>query len=372
MHFRLLNLLVPVFLLSQALFSPAAGEIRAKQQNSDNQPDGIANRSFASERVSLDSIFGVSSTTATPLQIESPILDPYRSSQNANSLYQLNPGHPQIPAPAATPKCNLDEPIARFRRGFLQGIQIQQGSLGGGNSETLSMHHVAAAVSVAVPLGSTDNLVVVTPNFRADLINAPAAMDVPDSLYETGVKFFWQKPVSESVGSMILVAPSIRSDFATTDNAFRIFGMAMLTWKAIPNELSLSAGVVYLDRSDYLALPGVGLLWTPNPRWKIDIQFPQPRVSYRVAKDEMRSESWVYLAGGFGGNTWAATRSGGISDELTISDIRMVLGFERIFAGNKGWFAEAGMAFARKYEYLKLGVENELDSASLIRGGITF
>ena len=349
-------------------------------------------QSLVGQATSVEQLFASSSRVIDPAQIESPVLDPYRSGRpeaGPRGFESIEWGHQQLGEPqrgfsahgylpqacADSSACvtdGCDQPIPRFRKGFLQAVQVQYGTLGGGNADTISMYHAVTSVSVAVPLGSTDNVLVVTPNFRVDFLSSPATIDVPEALYETGVKFFWQRPINETLGRMILLAPSIRSDFETSDNAFRIFGMAMLTWQTIPNELTLSAGVVYLDRADIVALPAVGLLWTPTPRWRFDIQFPQPRISYRVSKNGMESESWAYLSGGFGGNTWAATRAGGIADELTISDLRVMVGFERIFSGNKGWFAEAGLAFARQYEYLGLNVENELDAVTFLRGGITF
>ncbi len=357
----------------------------------------VVQPSLVGQATPVEQLFASSSRTINPAQIESPVLDPYRSGQpgtrprsfDSMARDSIHRGHPQfnetqdgfdphgyLPQSCADSSASMmngcDQPIPRFRNGFLQAVQVQYGTLGGGNPDTISMYHAVTSVSVAVPLGSTDNVLVVTPNFRVDFLSAPATIDVPEALYETGVKFFWQRPINETMGRMVLLAPSIRSDFETSENAFRIFGMAMLTWQTIPNELTLSAGVVYLDRADIVALPALGLLWTPTPRWRFDIQFPQPRISYRVAKNGMESESWAYLSGGFGGNTWAATRAGGIADELTISDLRAAVGFERIFAGNKGWFAEAGLAFARQYEYLGLNVENELDAVTFLRGGITF
>ncbi|MCA9033583.1 MAG: hypothetical protein KDA91_00575 [Planctomycetaceae bacterium] len=311
-------------------------------------------------------LFGKQATAIVPVsansQIESPILDP------------LRPSSPGAYPPGLTTSHAPDDfgPIPRFRKSLLQSIQVQQGNIGGGATESLGLHYVSTLVSLAVPLGSKDNILGVMPNFKADFISAPATMDVPDALFETGVKFFYQKPLSERVGTTILFAPSARTDFRTSEKSFRIFGMAMLTWEVVPEELTLSAGLVYLDRADYPAIPGFGVLWTPNPLWRIDVQFPQPRISYRLSKVGMESESWLYVSGGFGGNTWAAIRQDGTTDEITISDLRAAIGYEKVLAGNKGWFAEVGLAFARKYKWQKLNVENELDAASMIRGGITF
>ncbi len=264
-----------------------------------------------------------------------------------------------------------DRPIPRFRQGALQGISVSAGRIAG-SSDSLDMQHLAASVGFAVPLGSFENLLLVSPMFRTDFLDAPTGADLPDTLYETGLKFFHRREISDRLGSLFIVTPSVRSDFTTGQDAFRIFGLAMLTWQTVPDRLTLSGGFVYLDRSDITALPAVGLLWTPTPQWSIDLQFPQPKVSYRVAKNGAVSESWVYLSGGFGGNTWAVTRNSGATDELTLSDLRMMVGFEKIIADNRGWFAEAGWVFDRQLEYIRVPAEQTFSDAYLLRTGISF
>lgn len=266
--------------------------------------------------------------------------------------------------------------VSRFRNGFLQGIQISTGTVGAGGSDTLSIQHVQTAVTVAVPLGNeekiTDNVLMVSPGIRADMLDAPAALDLPDTLFEPSLQFFWRRVVNDRLSSSVIFAPALRTDFETSENAFRIFGLATLNWEAVPDKLWLSGGAVYLDRADYTALPAAGLTWMPVPVLKLDIQFPQPRVSYRLNKDGADSESWLYLAGGFGGNTWAVTRNSGQADELTLSELRMVTGYERLLAGNRGGFGEIGWAFNRSAEYLKTPLEMDFQDTFVARIGITF
>ena len=264
-----------------------------------------------------------------------------------------------------------DAPVRRFRQGALQGISVSAGRIAGG-SDSLEIQYLAASVGFAVPLGSPKNLLFVSPMFRTDFLDAPSGTDVPDTLYETGLKFFHRHEISDQLGSLFIVTPSVRSDFTTGQDAVRIFGLAMLTWNTVPDKLTLSGGFVYLDRSDISALPAVGLLWTPTPRWSIDLQFPQPKISCRVAKNGADSESWIYLSGGFGGNTWAVTRNTGATDELTLSDLRMMVGFEKLIADNRGWFAEAGWVFDRELEYVRVPAEQSFSDAYLLRTGISF
>lgn len=263
--------------------------------------------------------------------------------------------------------------VTRFRNGPFQGVQAAFGTVGGGTGdEYLNNDHVMISSGVAIPLGSMENVLMISPSFRTDFLRFSEGTDLPDFLYETGVRFFWKKPVSENITSIVAVTPSIRSDFTTTDRAFRIFGLAMLTWEKIPDELSFSAGFVYLDRSDLAAIPAVGMIWKPTTDWKIDISFPQPRISRCLSRNGCVSESWAYLAGGFGGNTWAVTRLNGTTDELTLSDLRLFVGYEKLLAENRGWFVEAGWVFNRSVEYSQTAFTQDYSDALLLRGGVSF
>ncbi len=113
-------------------------------------------------------------------------------------------------------------------------------------------------------------------------------------------------------------------------------------------------------------------MWTPTPEWKFDVQFPSPRISRRVMKDGQNSETWAYLSGVFGGNTWAVERPSGTEDELTIRDLRLVIGLEQLLPENRGLFVETGYVFNRSVEYERIPSERELDSAIMLRGGISF
>lgn len=267
---------------------------------------------------------------------------------------------------------DCEAPLVRHRNGFIQGAQVNYSSIGDDPATGIAVRTVDTSAGFAIPLGSLENLISITPYFRADLLETAAIFDVPDSLYDTGVKMLWRRPISERLGSMILVTPSVRSDFQTSENAFRLFGLGLLTWQWIPKTLSISGGAVYTGREDYPVLPAMGLMWTPSPRWKYDIQFPSPRISYRLAKSGCDHETWGYVSGVFGGNTWAVKRAGGVSDELTLSDLRLVFGLEHLQPQNRSVFVEAGYVFNRSIEYTNIAFQQDLDAAMMLRMGVSF
>lgn len=263
-------------------------------------------------------------------------------------------------------------PVERFKRGFFQRASFAGGWVGTGDRSDLGISTWESSMSFAVPLGSFENLLIVTPSFRADYLDGPLTPDVPGQLYETGATFLWRKQIRERWSLMTLAAPMVRSDFESTEHAIRVFGLGLATWEWVPDELKVSFGAVYLDREDVGILPALGLQWTPEPWWQIDVMFPRPRVAYRLAKDGPRSEMWGYLGGALGGNTWSVRRADGSDDELSLRDFRLMLGIEQIRTGGGGWFAEMGYVFGRRLEYSVEMLELEFADAWMARAGVAF
>ena len=137
---------------------------------------------------------------------------------------------------------------------------------------------------------------------------------------------------------MVLFTPSVRSDFQSSQECIQTVRNGLVAVAYHADKLSMTGGAIYTGRQDYPVLPTMGLYWTPSPLWKLDIQFPSPRMSRRLLKDGDRSETWAYLSGVFGGNTWAVKRAVGQDDQLTLRDLRLVLGIEYLLRENRGVF----------------------------------
>ena len=260
-------------------------------------------------------------------------------------------------------------PVQRYKKQAIQSVSLSGGWLAAIRSNDLHTSHVKTSIGLGVPLGSFETILGVTPSFRVDWIDAASGMDVPSQLFETGVSFFYRKPISERLSAMAIVTPSIRSDFTTSDQALRVFGLGLLNWEKVADTLTLSGGVVFLGRADLPVLPAVGLTWTPDVRTKLDLRFPQARYSHRLMKEGAKSETWGYCSAGIGGNTWAVTRQSGLTDELSLRDIRVLCGIEHVTDGGGGWFCEAGFAFARKIEYERTATEVSLSDGLLLNAG---
>lgn len=268
-------------------------------------------------------------------------------------------------------------PVERFRRGFFQGGELIGGFIGDGDDPNRSVDETSweARLAFGVPLGSLDNILVVRPFFRADHINGPSVVDVPAALYSTGATLLQRKQWNQRISTILIATPSVRSDFTTSEDAFRLFGLGLVNWQC-REDLSIGLGAVYLDRADLGVLPAFGLTWTPTPWWKIDLMMPRPQINRRVWKDGGFAEAWAYAGATLGGNTWAVTRqagpASGQSDELTISGIRLFAGYEVIRTGNRGWKIEAGCVLNRSIEYESDATDVDLDDALFVEAAWRF
>lgn len=165
------------------------------------------------------------------------------------------------------------------------------GWLGTTGSNDLSSSFFETTIGLGVTLDSFDNIVGVTPSFRADFIDAAPTIDIQDEMFETGIHFFYRTPLNDRLSAMAIVKPSVCSDFTTSDQAFRVFGLGLLNWDCKPNVLSLSFGAVYLDRADLSLLPAVGLTWKPKSKTTLDLRFPESKFAYRLTKHGAESET---------------------------------------------------------------------------------
>jgi hypothetical protein len=167
------------------------------------------------------------------------------------------------------------------------------------------------------------------------------------------------------------IAPSVFTDSNNTGrHAFRLPGRALAFWK-YSESLTLTGGVLYLDRDDVQAIPSAGVLWYPRDDWKFELVAPRPRIAWRFSQDD-GSARWAYLVGEFGGGTWAIRRASGVHDVATLSDYRLMLGYERKWTSGRSWAAEAGYVFSRQSEYTSGIGDTDLPGAALVRLGATY
>ncbi|MEM9828620.1 MAG: hypothetical protein AAF958_18680 [Planctomycetota bacterium] len=283
---------------------------------------------------------------------------------------------PQSPRPRAWEDAEAEVPA--FRNQFFQGFQWDAGHLEdlGDREGGLDLSFQEARLSFGVPLGNLENILAVSPFFRTTHLNGPRTVDVPETLFDTGVALFNRKQWSPKWSTTLLVSPMVRSDFSTSEGAVRVFGLGLVNWQATPST-QYSLGVLHLDREDVGLLPAFGFVWQPTPTWRLDGMLPRPMISHRVWKQGSRGEAWASLGGSFGGNSWAVTRDSADAssreiDQLTIRDFRILGQYEVRRPGRRGWRVQAGYAFGRSFEYEQSGVDRDLDDALFLEASLRF
>jgi len=262
--------------------------------------------------------------------------------------------------------------LRRFKKQAIQSIAIGGGMLADSPKAGIDRQFTEVSIGSGIPLGSFTHLLGVTPAIRVDWLDADLPLDVPEELYEFELQLFYRRKIRERLSCFAIVSPSIRSDLSTDEDALRLFALALLHWECLPHRLTVSAGAVSLGRADLPVLPAVGLSWTPSTRSRLDLQFPRSRWLCRVAKNGGESEIWSYLSAGLGGNTWAVTRRSGMTDELSLGDVRILAGLQRLVDGGGRCFLEAGVSLARELEYARAGTHIDLPNGFLLQGGWSY
>ncbi|MGE3780107.1 MAG: hypothetical protein AB7F89_23160, partial [Pirellulaceae bacterium] len=204
------------------------------------------------------------------------------------------------------------------------------------------------------------------------LIDGPVAPDLPGQVYEAYVDFLWLPRLSPRWLGIVGVAPSYYGDFEVDESeAFRLTGKGLVRFDWIPDRFQVMLGVLYLNRNDVKLLPAGGIIWMPDDARRYELVFPRPKLAHRITVGA-HYEDWVYLAGEFGGNTYAIERVGGAADFITLRDIRVTIGLERKKNGGAGYRLEVGYVFGRRVEYDSVTPDIEADDTALVRGGFTF
>lgn len=263
----------------------------------------------------------------------------------------------------------IEEPLLKFKKQALQRVAVSGGTLLATKSQDLNSSFAEASLTVGVPLGSLENILAISPGIRVDWLDAPSSFAVPEQVYDVGLEFFHQRRLNDRWRFLGIVRPSIRSDFETNTTPVRIFGLGLFLWETIPNRLTFSVGSVYLGRPDLPPLPAAGLIWTPNNRRRLELQFPRSRWLARVARNGSHSETWINTTIGIGGNTWMVQNAIGQPEEMSLRDIRWTIGIQKSLAGGGGWFAETGLAMDRRLEFLTTENARSLSSAVVFSAG---
>ncbi len=277
--------------------------------------------------------------------------------------------------PAAKPEAKPDLPPGA-RPGIFQKASVTGAWLAPGGSGGLGIYELGGRVVLGFPFPLLHKShLVITPGFGVNYLDGPVASDLPPQVFEAYTGFRVMYPMTPKVSLAAGVTPGVYSDFKQSgDEAVRVPANAMVIVQYGP-KLKLIGGVAYLDREDINVLPMAGAIWTPCEEWRLDIVMPRPRIARRLywgGRLPADVPEWLYLGGEWGGGSWAVRRSDGSDDVATLSDYRLILGWERTADGGSDVRFEVGYVFGRQVDYLSGTPGVDPDDTILMRGGWTY
>lgn len=292
-----------------------------------------------------------------------PLSGDLPATQDAIFDAQTAPTSPPSAAPVATGEPPWIIPISpQFATTWTSGSGDQLGMLDLDGRFTLIMPRLPG--------------VMATVGYSAHILDGPVTTDLPAALYDQWIEFRWLKKFNDRWAMDLAITPSLYTDYDNlSSHSFRMMGRALALYTASP-EWQWAFGAIYLGREDLTALPAVGAIWTPNDTYKVEFLFPRPRVMRKLSSDETATR-WLYLAGEFGGGSWAIERPGVVpgtrfNDIVTYSALRLLVGYEHKRAKGFSPRIEAGWTFNRSLEYQSGLGDMDLSSAAMIRFGGSF
>ena len=281
-------------------------------------------------------------------------------------------------APPGQPRQEFEPPAGRklppgAKPGMLQQAISTITELPKLGSDGLGLTVLDQSVTLGMPAPTVDSPLLITPGFSATLVDAPAGIDLPGTLYEGYIQARWLRKIGKRFGVDLAVAPGWYSDFHNdSSQSLRITGHGFGAWEATDN-LRVVAGLIYLDRYDVNMLPAGGLVWTPADDKRFELIFPRPRLAWRFA-EHPRAAHWSYLAAEFGGNQWAMQSATGADEVVVIRDYRLIAGWERKPADlGISWRLETGYVFGRTVQYYDSDTPTaEPGNTFMVRGGVWY
>lgn len=261
--------------------------------------------------------------------------------------------------------------VTDHKNGFFQKAAFTGTYIDRGSRNSFGLNELDLSLTVAAPAPTREWPLLITPAFNIRYLDGPVTPMLPARLYETYVDFLWVPRFSERWSAVIGVAPSLYTDFEIdTSDAFRLTGKALARYDWVPEQVQVIFGVLYLNRDDIRLLPAGGVIWNPTFDRRYELIFPRPKLAHRINAGP-GYEDWLYLAGEFGGNSFAYDR-GGIVETVTLRDFRALLGLERKLNGGAGYRIEVGYVFSRTAEFASGIPDINADDTALVRGGVTY
>jgi hypothetical protein len=366
------------------------------------------NASFAAPSLSpppATGTFGAPAAPSTqPFSLPSPGAQPYYNTQP-----NLGFGTQSPPALFPNGLQGPGAPAAGFASAnplkFLQNIRFSDDHLFGDSSSSgdMRINDAFATTTIAFPnFFWTGQPWFVSPGFGYHSWSGPFGTwadgngdqqlypSLPPDAYSAFLDVGWRSSPDRAFGAELGGRVGLYSDFSSIDEeSFRPMGLALLRYNLTPT-MALKAGVSYINRADIKLLPAGGIVWTPTPKTKWDIFFPQPKLSSYLTTLG-NQDLWWYVAGEYGGGVWmvnVATANlatqGNLNDYgplertlMDINDLRVSIGIElgpqaTTSVGQRGLFFEVGYVFNREMVLVVPVQQYSLSDTWMLRGGFAY
>jgi hypothetical protein len=272
---------------------------------------------------------------------------------------------PEDLLPTETPQ------LTSHKNGFFQRLSFTATEVFPDGGDGLGILETELFAAFALPAPTTDMPLVIVPTLETDFVDSPSYVALPAQLYSPNLDLMWLPKINPSLLGIFSVGAGWYSDFKGSDDGFRLTGRAIARYDWTPDRVQLVLGVLYINRYHTKLIPAAGVIWKPNDDLNLEMTFPQAKLARRL-RCGPGFENWVYLAGGFGGNSWSIVDAAGDPDVLILKDWRLMLGWEQKRDGGAGYRIEMGYVFSREIEFALTPVTFCPDATLLLRGGLTF
>ena len=225
--------------------------------------------------------------------------------------------------------------------------------------------------------GSKSPLYII-PSYSQHVWDGPTetGFNLPGSAFSAFLDSGWSSNPEKTFGADLGVRIGVFSAFDAIDNdSVRYQGKAMGRVRLTPTA-TFRAGVAYLDRVKIKLLPAVGILCFPNPDTRLDLFFPEPKLSH-YCSTYGNTDVWCYLFGYYGGGSWTILQPDGSHDQIDLNNIRVMMGLEfgkseQIRNGLRLGFIEFGYAFNQELIYRVQPTNLDLTNSFVIRAGCSY
>jgi hypothetical protein len=236
------------------------------------------------------------------------------------------------------------EPVAEYSVG---ACRVTASWLAGGGDNGFGSFDLDLNRTWLVPCGAELEPLAVSPGVGLHFWSGPNDLDLPPRVYDLYLDLSWRAVAREHCGIAVGFTPGFYGDFEQVDSqTFQMTGWLLGNYRFGPR-WNVLGGLAYVRQLESNLLPIGGVVWTPSEDVRAEILVPRPRLAQRIAMNEDR-ETWVYVAGQFGGGAWAVADTSTENVLVGYSDLRFLLGLELLETSGCELVFEAGYVFSRQ------------------------